>query len=105
MAVKKLTTDTFKTEIIDSGKLAVVDFNADWCGPCRMLGPILEELSDEMTDVTFAGVNIDDEEDLAEEYGISSIPCLVLFKNGEEIDRIVGLRPKDAVESWIGDNK
>ena len=79
----------------------LIDFYADWCGPCQVLGPTLEELEPGFPDVTFKKVNIDDDPDLAEKYGVSSIPCLVLEEDGQEIDRSVGLRPKAALKKFI----
>ena len=85
MAVVKVTTENFEEEVLKSEKRVVVDFNADWCGPCRMLGPIVEQLSNEHPEVKFAAVNIDANPELAEEFMINSIPCLIVFKNGAEI--------------------
>lgn len=97
MAVIKITSDTFEEEVLKSEKTVVADFNADWCGPCKMLSPVLEEVSEELTNVKFVSINVDDESDLAEDYDIVSIPCLIVFKNGEEADRSVGLISKDAL--------
>ena len=99
MAVIEVNKENFETEVIKSEGKTLVDFNANWCGPCRMLRPVLEELSDKYKIVS---VNVDDEEDLAMNYEVSSIPCLVLFKDGHEVDRIVGLRSKDELEEFIG---
>ena len=90
------------TELISSGKV-VVDFNADWCGPCRMLAPMLEEIANKRQDVKFVSVNIDYEEDLASEYSVISIPCLVLFQDGKEVKRSIGLKPQDELEEFIGE--
>lgn len=79
----------------------LIDFYADWCGPCQILGPTLDELASELKDVTFKKVNIDEEPELAREYNISSIPCLVLEEDGKEIDRSVGIRPKNAIKKFI----
>jgi len=102
MAVKTLTEATFKEEVLQANQPVLVDFYADWCGPCRMLRPTLEELSEERTDVKFAAINIDDNPELADDFDISSIPCVILFKNGAEADRSVGLVPKDALEDFLG---
>ncbi|MCH5197376.1 MAG: thioredoxin [Oscillospiraceae bacterium] len=99
MAVKKVTSDTFETEVLKSEKTVIADFNADWCGPCKMLAPVLEEVSDELSEVKFVSINVDDEETLAEDNDISSIPCLIVFKNGEETNRSVGLISKDELIS------
>ena len=103
MAVIKVTSDTFENEVLKSEKTVIADFNADWCGPCKMLGPVLEEVSDELTDVKFVSINIDDEDILAEDYDIVSIPCLVVFKNGEEAQRSVGLISKDELIALAGE--
>lgn len=102
MAVKTLTEATFKEEVLQANQPVLVDFYADWCGPCRMLRPTLEELSEERTDVKFAAINIDENPDLADDFDISSIPCVILFKNGAEADRSVGLVPKEALEDFLG---
>ena len=91
-------------EIIQDG-VTVVDFYADWCGPCKMLGPVLESLSQELTDVKFVKVNVDDEMDLAQEYGIMSIPAVFLFKNGEAVAQSIGLKPLDMMRNFILNNK
>lgn len=97
MKVIEATTATFENEVLKSGKPVLVDFNADWCGPCQMLKPTIEQLSDERDDVKFVSVNIDENDDLAYDYNISSIPCLVLFKDGAEVKRSVGLKPKSEI--------
>ena len=102
MAVIEVSAANFNEEVLQSDKPVLVDFNAAWCGPCRMLKPMLDELAAERDDVKIVSVNIDDEEDLAEEYDVSSIPCLVLMKNGKEADRSVGLLPRDALLDFIG---
>lgn len=102
MAVKTLTEATFKEEVLQAAQPVLVDFYADWCGPCRMLRPTLEELSEERADVKFTAINIDENPDLADEFDISSIPCVILFKNGAEADRSIGLVPKEALEDFLG---
>lgn len=101
MAVIKVTSDTFDAEVLKSEKTVIADFNADWCGPCKMLAPVLEEASEEISDVKFVSINVDDEGILAEDYDIVSIPCLIVFKGGEEADRSVGLISKDELIALI----
>ncbi len=79
----------------------VVDFWASWCGPCRMLAPIFEELSKEVKGVKFAKVDITESEEIAQKYGVMSIPTLIIFKNGKEVDRRMGALPKDLLKKWI----
>ncbi len=103
MNVLELTEATFDEEVLKSDKPVLVDFNADWCGPCQMLKPTVEQIASETDAVKIASVNIDDNDDLAYRYNVSSIPCLVLFKNGEEVKRCVGLRPKPEILKMIAD--
>lgn len=97
----KVNEKEFEKEVINETKPVLIDFNADWCGPCRMLGPVLEELSKENDKIKVVSVNVDDEVSLAEKYGVSSIPCLILIKDGKEIKRNVGLLPKSELERFI----
>lgn len=92
--MENLTPETFKTKVLESKEPVLVDFNADWCGPCQAQAPILEELS---ADHPIFSVNVDDQPDLAAEYGVSGIPCLVLFKDGAEITRKTGLQSKSTI--------
>jgi len=98
MSVIDVNVNNFEDEVINYKEKVLVDFNADWCGPCKMLKPILEEINN----IKVVSVNIDSEEELAEKYNIVSIPCLVLFNNGNEIKRNVGLISKDDIENFIG---
>ena len=102
MAVTTLTSASFSAEVLQSDRPVLVDFYADWCGPCKMLRPTLETLSDERTDIKVAAINIDENPDMADQYGISSIPCVILFQNGKETERSIGLVPKEALEDLIG---
>ena len=102
MAVKEVNETNFSSEVLQSDIPVLVDFYADWCGPCRMLRPSLEEIAGERSDIKVAAVNVDENIDLAEEYNVASIPCVVLFKNGAEADRSVGLVPKEALEALLG---
>lgn len=102
MSVINGSKDNFDSEVLKSETKVLVDFNATWCGPCKMLAPVIEEISDEVNDVKFVSVDVDDEEELAEEYGVSTIPCLVLFDNGKEVSRNIGFMPKDEIKSILG---
>ena len=102
MAIREITSADFEEVVLKSEKPVLVDFNATWCGPCRMLKPVLEELSAERPDVTVVGIDVDENMDLAEEYGVFSIPCVVLIKDGVEADRSVGLVPKEALLNMLG---
>jgi thioredoxin 1 len=100
MATVKVTDQTFKEQT--SKGLVLVDFWAPWCGPCKMIGPILEELSEEMADkVTIAKLNVDENQQTAGQYGVMSIPTLLFFKDGEVVDQVVGFQPKEALEARI----
>lgn len=103
MAVIEVNKDNFKKEVLESEKKVLVDFNANWCGPCKMLKPILEEVASNNENIKFVSINIDDCDELAEEYNVSSIPCLVVFDKGSEIKRSVGLISKDDLENMIGE--
>ena len=101
MAIQEITSADFEEVVLKSEKPVLVDFNATWCGPCRMLKPVLEQVAAERADVTVVGVDIDENDELAEEYEVYSIPCLVLFKDGAEANRSVGLIPKEAIEDLL----
>lgn len=103
MAVIEVNKDNFKKEVLESEKRVLADFNANWCGPCKMLKPILEEVASNNENIKFVSINIDDCDELAEEYNVSSIPCLVLFDKGNEVKRSVGLISKDDLENMIGE--
>ena len=103
MEMLKINSDKFEEEVLKSKTPVLVDFDADWCGPCKMLGPIIEEEAKENDKVKFVSVNIDDNEELAEQYNVFTIPCLVLFKDGKEEKRNVGFIQKDVLEEFIGE--
>lgn len=103
MTVKEATKETFDQEVLKAEGKVLVDFNADWCGPCQMLKPIIEEFAESNPEVKIVSVNIDDEEELAEQYEVSSIPCLVLFADGEEVKRNVGVLSKKKIERMLGE--
>ena len=101
-AIKNCNENDFEDEVLNSNLPVIVDFWAEWCGPCKMLTPILEELSDEMKkEINIVKVNLDENQDLAMKYSIRSIPTLLLFKDGDLIDTKVGLLPKGQIVTWF----
>ncbi len=102
MATKAVTDLSFKADVIDADKPVLVDFWAEWCGPCKMIGPALEEISEELADkLIIAKINIDENPDAPGQYGVRGIPTMILFKNGEAVATKVGAAPKSALKGWI----
>ena len=105
MTTLKVTDESFDSEVLKSAKPIVVDFWAEWCGPCKMVGPILEEISHEMAnEVSIAKHNIDEEPNTPTKYGVRGIPTMLLFKDGELKSTKVGATPKSDIVSWIKEN-
>lgn len=103
MSTIKVDSSNFQKEVLDSAEPVVVDFWAEWCGPCKMIAPSLEEISNELAGkLKVAKLNIDENPDIAAQYGVRSIPTLAMFKKGEVADIKVGASPKSALTSWIG---
>ena len=101
----KIATNTSFDELLADGKLVIVDFWATWCGPCRMLSPLLDEVEEEMADkITVVKVNVDDADEIAMRYRIMSIPTLLFFKDGQLVDKSVGAMPKSALVEKINAN-
>lgn len=94
MSVLHITTATFENEVLHSDKPVLLDFWASWCGPCRMVGPILDEITAERSDIKVCKINVDEQPALAAQFGVMSIPTLVVIKNGQEVNRSVGALPK-----------
>lgn len=97
MAIVELNEQNFEAEVLKSEKTVLVDFWASWCGPCRMLSPIVDEIADENTDIKVCKVNVDAEEGLAMRFNVMSIPMLAVFKNGALVKQSVGVQPKQAI--------
>ncbi len=97
MKVLEVMSNQFEEEVLKSDKIALVDFYADWCGPCKMLSPIIDEIANENNDIKVCRINIDANQDLAIQYQVMSIPTLVVIKNGKEINRAVGVLPKNDI--------
>lgn len=96
--VQEISVNNFDSEVVKSDKLTIVDFFANWCGPCRKLSPILEEVEAELEGrVKFTKINTDENIDAAKEYQVSGLPTLLVFKNGEVVERMVGLMPKSSI--------
>ena len=102
MATKKITDSSFQTDVLDAEGPVLVDFWAEWCGPCRLIGPALEELSEELGDkVTITKLNIDDNPDAPAQFGVRGIPTMILFKGGAPAATKVGAAPKGAIKQWL----
>lgn len=94
MAVIELTNENFEQEVLHSDKPVLVDFWASWCGPCRMLSPIVDEVAEERSDIKVGKVNVDEQQELARKYGVMSIPTVIVFRDGDEYRKSVGAVPK-----------
>ena len=101
MAIIDLTKENFQAEITKSDKPVLVDFWAVWCGPCQMMAPILHELETKMPDVQVGKVNVDEQMDLARQFRVVSIPTLIIFKNGQEVQRMVGVTSKEELKDAL----
>ncbi len=102
MATVKVTDASFEADVLNSETPVLVDFWAEWCGPCRMIGPALEEIAQELSGkVTIAKINIDEEPEWASKYNVRSIPTLLVFKGGEKVAEKLGAAPKSALKSWV----
>ena len=102
MSVLKLTSENYEEEDLKSEKTVLIDFYADWCGPCRMMSPIIDEIAEEMEGKIKVGkINVDDNQELAMEYGVMSIPTIVVIKNGQIEKTFVGVRDKDEIKEAL----
>ena len=101
MAIIKLTKDNFEQEVLKSEKPVLVDFYADWCGPCQMLSPIVDEVAEERDDIKVGKINVDEQMELAMRFQVSSIPMLVVFKDGKAVAKSVGYRSKAEITAMV----
>ena len=101
MAELKITSENFESEVLNSTVPVIVDFWAPWCGPCRMLGPVIEQIANERSDIKVGKVNVDEEGDLAAKFGITSIPTIILFKEGKAEKQLMGVRPKAQILAML----
>lgn len=101
MSIINLTKDSYHNEVMETEKVVVIDFWATWCGPCKMMAPIVEEVAKDYPNVKVCKVNVDEEPELSNAFKIVSIPTIVVIKNGEIIDSVVGYRPKEDIEKII----
>ncbi len=101
MAVMVINKENFQNEVLNSDKPVLLDFYADWCGPCRMVGPIVEEIAGERSDIKVGKINVDEQPALAAQFGVQSIPTLIVFKNGQNVGQSLGAKPKGAVLDFL----
>ncbi len=104
MSMVQLTASDFDKEVLQADKPVLVDFYADWCMPCKVLGPVIEEIASERSDIKVCKLNVDDAQELAGSYGVMSIPTVILFKGGEKKDQFIGARAKDDIISFVDKN-
>ena len=103
MKVIDINESDFQEEVINSKTKVLIDFNAEWCGPCKMMRPVLDKYAEEHENVKIVSINVDDNRELARKYNVFSIPCLVVIKDGKELDRTVGLISRTELDDLIGE--
>lgn len=96
-----ITKENFESEVLKSDKPVLVDFWAAWCGPCKMLSPVIDEIAEERSDIKVGKINVDEQPELASQFAVMSIPTLIVFKNGEVANKSIGVQPKDAILSML----
>lgn len=101
MAALKITKDNFQTEVLEAKETVLVDFWASWCGPCKMIGPIIDQIADERTDIKVCKINVDEEQELAVQFKVMSIPTLLVFKGGKVANQSLGAKPKAAILAML----
>ena len=105
MMIEKIYSEEFEQKVLHSDKPVIVDFFADWCGPCKMLSPVLEALASKNNDIDFYKINVDENTDLAEKYSVSSIPNVRIFKNGQVADSSIGFKTEEQMQEFINSNR
>lgn len=100
--VNVITKENFTAEVVESDKPVLIDFWASWCGPCRMLSPVIDKIAEERTDIKVCKVNVDEQGELAQRFGVMSIPTVVAMKDGKIVNQSVGVRPKEAILAMLG---
>jgi thioredoxin 1 len=103
MAAKNVTTASFQADVLSNPKPVLVDFWAEWCGPCRMVSPILDEIASEHSEIEIVKLNVDEEPQLAMQYGVTGIPLMAVFKDGQLVKQMVGAKPKAAILSDLAE--
>lgn len=101
MSVLQITKENFQQEVLQSRETVLLDFWADWCGPCRMVGPVLEEIAGERTDIKVGKINVDEQRELAAAFRVMSIPTLVVMRDGKAVNQAVGVRPKQQILAML----
>ena len=101
MSIIKISKENFASEVLNSNKPVLLDFYADWCGPCRMVGPIVSEIANERSDVKVGKINVDEQPELAAQFQVMNIPMLAVIKNGKLANQVVGYRPKEQIEAML----
>lgn len=101
MNVLKVTSENFEKEVLNSDKITIIDFYADWCGPCKMMSPVIDEIAEESDSVKVGKLNVDEAQDIAVKYNVMSIPTIIIFKNGKEDKRFVGVTSKGNILNSI----
>ncbi len=101
MSVLLITEKNFDDEVLKSEKTVILDFYADWCGPCKMQSPIIDKIAEERQDIKVGKINVDENQGLAEKYGIMSIPTIIIMKDGESVKQFIGLTPKKTIEESL----
>lgn len=105
MALVHITKENFNKEVMETEKVVLLDFWATWCGPCQMIAPILNEVAEECPDITVGKIDVDEEQELAMSFGITSIPTLIVIKNGKAVDKAIGMRAKNQIIEMIDNVK